>query len=154
MQLSQLPKVASQDFFPTFTPAPNPIKRSVYSPTQNRVWRVAHLECLGVVPRLFTNLKQENGRHKHVKLCWSKWSACYKQTKNILWGNLFEVLLSPSSMSSLAWRDSSWEIRALGELSGTQCIVYKYRGRVMPGVVRARESGVLKASFSSGYGGT
>lgn len=50
--------------------------------------------------------------------------------------------------------DSSGGIGPVKELSCTQCMVYKYSGRFVSGVVSARESGALKDSFSSGYGGT
>lgn len=142
-------KLASQGSFYLPSPLPPLLRRN----QSIRLLKIGlekwHILNVWELHHNFYKPKREKGRHEHIKV-----SACCKQSKIILRRNSLEAILSPRIMFALAQRDGSWEISSVEELSRIQCIVYKYSGRVMSGVVSARESGVLKASFSSGYGGT
>lgn len=137
---------------------PSPLPPHSYRETNpaacsNQGWESGTSWMSGSCPATFTKLRgRQAGRH--VNICRGLLSAWLQTKQKYFRRNPLEALPFSQNHVCLGSPGQLWGIGPAQELSCTQCIVYKYSGRLLSGVVRARESGVLKASFSSGYGGT
>lgn len=137
-------------FLSPFTPALSPKESQVHSPAENGC-EAGHLQSLGRAQTLLQIQTTEGGRDSQ-KYVGANTLPTAKKTKMFSG----EIHLKPFSHSTcLARRDRSWGIGPLGGGGAPALTVYSvYSGRARLGVLIARESGALKASFSSGYGGT